>query len=60
MDQVNPFIVDGPVPTDSPLYIERDADRHLLKLIMDSEIIYLVGSPYEMLKVYRLNQTAEI
>lgn len=45
MQQVNPFIVDGPVPADSPLYIERQADRHLLKSIMDGEIVHLVGSP---------------
>ena len=41
----NPFIVDGPVPPDSPLYVAREADRHIFKLIKNDEIVHLVGPP---------------
>src|ERR1043165_2334683 len=43
MEQVNPFIVDGPVPPDSPLYIERDADREVLHHLLASGLVHLIG-----------------
>lgn len=41
----NPFIVDGPVPPDSPLYVEREADEHIFIFIKENGIVHLVGPP---------------
>jgi hypothetical protein len=44
----NPFIVDGPVPADSPMYLERVADKELFSITQDHgnrAIINLVAPP---------------
>lgn len=54
----NPFIVEGPVPPDSPLYIEREADRQLINLAVDGEIFYIVA-PRQMGRTSLIHRTAE-
>ena len=41
----NPFIVDGPVPPDSPVYIERAADGQLREACSRGEIVSVPASP---------------
>ncbi len=41
----NPFVVDGPVPPDSDVYIERSADLQLREACRDGEIVNVPASP---------------
>src|SRR5262249_35262409 len=54
----NPFIVNGPVPPDAPVYVEREADRQLLEYCLNGEFVY-VQAPRFLGKTSLLHRVAQ-
>jgi serine/threonine protein kinase/O-acetyl-ADP-ribose deacetylase (regulator of RNase III) len=58
MVQNNPFVSNGPIPPDSQVYVEREADRRLLEYCLNGEFVH-IQAPQFLGKTSLLLRTAD-